>query len=266
MSDASRERIHFAYILAIMLAAIIILVTVHWGGVSDLVSYISFALTLSSLILALIAIVYSFVSNGNLLRTLGSLDNVANSLSVSTDSLKSTTDELAQEVERIPPSFQKISGQINETQEILKNIESVSLSASAGSMANQSPEDQTEIVSTESFLANCSLLGILIIHALYLAEKHKIPFDLEDFSKQTGVNFDYTQGFMVALNSARILNYTDRKGIIGSVDIRDDIGSGAAAAIKEAIAKLGSSNKESDVEISEALRDRFEKVEKVLLD
>jgi hypothetical protein len=58
-----KYKIHIGYIFSILLAAIIILVTVKWGEIPRLVELIAFALTLTSLVLALIAIAYAVYSN-----------------------------------------------------------------------------------------------------------------------------------------------------------------------------------------------------------
>ena len=69
----TKYKIHVFYILSILIAIIIILITVRWSEVPKLVDYITFALTVTSLALALLAIIYSMYSNTTLSETVSSI-------------------------------------------------------------------------------------------------------------------------------------------------------------------------------------------------
>ena len=66
-------KIHSFYILLILVSIIIGLVSVNWSQVPKLVEYITFALTVSSLILAILAIVYSVYSNSSISELMGEI-------------------------------------------------------------------------------------------------------------------------------------------------------------------------------------------------
>jgi len=56
------KELHYRYIVSYLLAAIILLVALAYYNVPDLVDKFSFALTLSSLLLAILAIFYTIIS------------------------------------------------------------------------------------------------------------------------------------------------------------------------------------------------------------
>ena len=55
-----KAKIHVTYIISILIIVIILLLTIRWGHISELVQLIGFAVTLTSLVAGLIAIIYSF--------------------------------------------------------------------------------------------------------------------------------------------------------------------------------------------------------------
>ena len=69
-----KHKAHFLYIVGILLAIIIILVTYKFGDNDKLIDYLKFGLTITSLFLALIAIIYSFISNSTISNNLSTID------------------------------------------------------------------------------------------------------------------------------------------------------------------------------------------------
>jgi hypothetical protein len=72
--NAVRQRkTHEGYILFILLSILIGVLTVKWSEVPKLTEYLSFALTLASLLLAVMAIGYAIYSNQGLATNLAAL-------------------------------------------------------------------------------------------------------------------------------------------------------------------------------------------------
>ena len=67
-------KIHTGYVFFILIAIIIGLVTVKWSEIPKLVDYLTFALTATSLALAVLAIVYAMYSNTSFSQTISTLD------------------------------------------------------------------------------------------------------------------------------------------------------------------------------------------------
>src|SRR5260370_22281367 len=102
--DAVRLRkTHEGYILFILLSILIGVLTVKWSDVPTLTVALSFALTLASLLLAVLAIGYAIYSNQGLETNLASLVSsitdvreIASSLSVSSKTLSTDMQSLSQ--------------------------------------------------------------------------------------------------------------------------------------------------------------------------
>jgi hypothetical protein len=121
------SKIHVAYILGILLAVIVILVTVKWHGIGDLVGYFSFALTLASLILAVLATAYAIYSNASLASVLGQLTASSGSLALTSGKLEASTSELSAKVAGIPGSLEGISQEVREINVLLKDLSEKSM-------------------------------------------------------------------------------------------------------------------------------------------
>jgi len=59
-------KIHFFYCILILVIAIIAIATDRWTAQKDFTAYLSNAATMTSLLLGLVAIFYSFISNDGL--------------------------------------------------------------------------------------------------------------------------------------------------------------------------------------------------------
>lgn len=79
--------IHFFYVTLILVMIIIVLVTHKWTGISDFREYLNVGATATSLVLGILAIIYSFVSNGNQSGVLGAVEAAAATASTSVDKI-----------------------------------------------------------------------------------------------------------------------------------------------------------------------------------
>jgi Na+/H+-translocating membrane pyrophosphatase len=76
----SKLKIHLCWIIAVLTIIIIILISVDWNGVKDLAGILNFALGLTSLVLAVVAIVYGFVANNAFAGTVSKIESAASDI------------------------------------------------------------------------------------------------------------------------------------------------------------------------------------------
>ena len=76
-NDAERIALHFKYCALILVMIIVAVATDRWTAQKDFTAYLSNAATMTSLVLGLVAIFYSFISNDSLSKSLGSITTVA---------------------------------------------------------------------------------------------------------------------------------------------------------------------------------------------
>ena len=70
--------VHYRYWILILVLIVIAIATDRWTGKEGFTDYLSNAATMTSLLLGLVAIIYSFVSNSTISSSLGSINSVSN--------------------------------------------------------------------------------------------------------------------------------------------------------------------------------------------
>lgn len=115
--------IHGFYIISFLVIVIIFLLAKSLHKDIDAVQFISFAATLSSLILAVIAIIYSIISNGQFSSSISKMSDsaeVIGSLSKNVDITISSVKESTEDMKSFVSSF---SQKVEELYPLLKNIQ-----------------------------------------------------------------------------------------------------------------------------------------------
>jgi ABC-type multidrug transport system fused ATPase/permease subunit len=223
MNDNTRlhYRYNLCYITSILLLAIVALLTVKWGSIPELVSLFSFGLTLTSLFLALIAIIYSMVSNISFSQHVGALQNAAASVSDSTEALAETTADLKAKVAELPGVIQRVGDRIEKSQREL--MQQVAGSAQQGQQP-ATPQAKPTLPLVASFVKTASLSGTAILYACQIAATKKLPMNLEDLTAKTGlVKFLYAQGFLVACSACGLLDYNEKDWMLNVVSLHESL-------------------------------------------
>jgi len=221
-SDEKSWNIHLRYIIFMLAAVIVVLVAVKWSQIPQLVEYITFALTLTSLVLAVLAIVYAFFSNSSLTQALGSLMHVSGQVSDSAQDLSEATQRLEKDLQMIPSRFATVEEKIEATHEML----AAQLDSTSQGVAETSDMFTEEFVA--EFLRRSSLLGLLIMRFCYGAEKSGGAFTMEQVSEKIPVfTRDYFWAFSVALVSMGLLDYKKTDEIVSSMRINEKLAEGA---------------------------------------
>ena len=194
--NKNTQKIHFLYIISILIFIIIYLFSSNFADQEMLVDYISFALTITSLFLALISIIYAFYSNMSLSQTLSQLNNASQKVDETSNILSFTTEKLNQQIENIPIILKKLEGKLDNTHFLVSEVYNKGISNEEIANTNI-PKDIFE-----KFYNYSSLSGLLALYAINLSFKHKKKFkliDLEDIIP--AIEESYTNGFLVACSS-----------------------------------------------------------------
>lgn len=112
--------IHALWMIGVLLLIIAALLIRSPGG-NIIAEYFAFATSIASLVLAIVAIFHSVVSNQSFSETIGSLRTSAESVQTAARNIADTSAILSEqsermigEVSRLPPAFQELSEKINE--------------------------------------------------------------------------------------------------------------------------------------------------------
>jgi hypothetical protein len=121
MDDPNSLRIlhlkyNFAYITLILLAILLAVIAHKWTPQPRFTEYLSNAATLASLLLALVAIVYSFISSESISKSLGQISLISRDVRASRDEVHEfieTAKEINLQVEEGVDQFQRASEQVS---------------------------------------------------------------------------------------------------------------------------------------------------------
>ncbi len=246
------SKTHFYYVVSILLTTIILLITAKFGSDQNLVNYISFALTLTSLILALVSIIYSFYSNSSFSENISTLNNATTSMTQTSAKLMDITALLNNKLDELPVLIKGIEGKIDVTYEYLEK------SYTGGQSPTNTVELQTLFANNVVgyFMTNTSVSGLLLLYALTLSETFSKPFQLADICEKVDVfEIQYCYGFIIASSSFGLFNMKDENGYYIITNMYHDVRSQIKHKV-EIIADIDAREKENTL-----LKDQIKKIE-----
>lgn len=201
MPQTSNAWLHYRYWIGILIAVAIGLAALAFAKVQDVGTYLNFALTIGSLLLSGLAIVYAFVSNGSLAQNLGALDNASRAVVESAATVQTVTARLSEQVETIPKELSSMGAKM-ETLAMLAAPKQSTETPTPGSAAGADPS---------TLLTQSPFAGMIMIYALTTAHALAKPIDLEAMSALEGIPLPsmFPWGFTSALNAADYIELAD---------------------------------------------------------
>lgn len=204
---SENSRVHVLYISGILVFLIIELVTyicIQNDTCSNIMPYISFAATLSSLILSIVAIIYSIVTNNKGDDVFVKIEDRTKDLVKETEKFQSVATQLIKELSTIKSGMTNIQSIAEETNQQLKVIQN----------SNSISPDRKKINEDEEYIKNSILYGSLIgnagLLACYYSQKYNKPFKSTELFKN---NSEYVYGYIIAYSTLFVIN----------VEIVDDV-------------------------------------------
>lgn len=240
-------KIHFNYCAFIATMVIILLATEKWSSSQGFTTYLSNAATMTSLLLGVVAIFYSFISNDGMSRSLGSISTVTTevrevrgdiqkfseqtkiSVEAAVDNnnlVRSASDKLSEAMTSLDITLQAISSQ----NEALKDLVTIlptridQLETKFGDVAKgilekpvhqQDPPEEIKIPDeiVENFLEYSTFSQNLFSIACVLSYETGKPLDLLEFCKV--VEWNGVNQFMGFLSCMHVMQLCTRHPIPG---------------------------------------------------
>lgn len=216
--DTKRElhyKYNFFYLTSILLIVIITLITVKLGRNEDLVKYFSFGLTLTSLFLALIAIVYAIISNTTFSQHLGTLRDVTQTVVNASESMSKMNSTLDSKIAEIPSLIHNVESKLDETQKDIKeSLAQRSQVEEVPSVTKSVENESNKATFISSFLELSSFYGLLALYTAQIAYRTKKPFDILKVWTNETIDSNYGFAYIVASSSAGILSHTSKDSMI----------------------------------------------------
>jgi hypothetical protein len=225
---------HVFYIIGILVAIIIMLVSVKWVKVDDLVKIITFALTLTSLVLALLAIIYAIFTNSKSIEHITTLTDTNKSVSQTSEHISEITRELSAKIDSIPSAIDTVKAETFKNRKIMQEL--IDTSEERSSRVRPSNDDNSEVEEeinkeiVEDIVHYSAFTGQLALYACSLSNSNTIMFSLSDVF---GSKAKYVMGYIIAIRSIGFIDFIIKSGIV-TVTYVDEL---ISKSIKNAIVK-----------------------------
>jgi hypothetical protein len=201
--------LHYKYWLAILSGILIILISVKFGNNPTLVDYIAFAATLAGLLLSVIAIFYSFVTNNSSSSNLSELSGVSKAIAEVSGELKASAREISLRLTEMPQHFDGLTKHLDTRLDNVTAAMTASFSQNSDRQGNMGTTQTNLRPQIDSFLQRSSDVGFL---ALLIAQK----------SFQTGkkVNLRPLREIFHYIRPEYCIGYLVSVGCVGYLNVR----------------------------------------------
>lgn len=231
-------RLHFIYVACILTGLVILVATFEWTTLPKFTDYLTAAGTMVSIVLGVLAIIYSFVSGDSISRSLGSVTSAADQLAAARQefadvvdvaaNLETTSKQSSTELNSVLALLRSqvnqltdVSSQISESNaEIAKTLGTMparfdkidkhfeeSLKGVKKQEVELSDHVDTNKVLARKMLKNASVYGTIFFYACARSVETGISFTFD--VAPLGGDQEYVFGYMYASYSAGILEYDD---------------------------------------------------------
>ncbi|MDI5986428.1 hypothetical protein QLQ85_16670 [Halomonas sp. M4R5S39] len=253
--ESSNYKIHSTYAIVILSAIIVGLVSVKWSEVPRLYEYINFALTMSSLILAILAIVYALHSSGTLFKTLDKIEGSAESIKTISSDISESNNELRKEVERIPSAITSVDKKLDDSQQLIRRLSEESFFTP--SSGDKEKHDISEGL-VKRYIEKSPLLGCDALLVVIIMYKEEVVADLDQLLSKVGNDFSsrYMFAYIISAESMGLISFEhiEMTGRIKLTFVNNALMENVERIHSEKYQALSKSLKES------GRQDRYEKV------
>lgn len=209
-------KVHMYYISGLLIFIIIELITyvcVNNDNTDQIVGYISFASTISSLFLSVVAIIYAIVSNNQGEAQYQKIDGASDRISTSVDRFSSMSENLSQKIMYIISELEEVKRITNDNKNNLDNyIKQQSNEQHVNVLREQitdkkfgnyeSPARLIEAI-IDGYINAGSYFGNIVLLACVFSYKKKRPFSTEEIS----VDFSkYFYAYIIASTALGIIS------------------------------------------------------------
>lgn len=188
--------------------------TYYYCGDNEIVKLISFAGTLASIILSVIAIFMTILSNdslGSLLNNVSSVSDSLKQLPMSIDEsvkklnnassmIETSVNEMRDNLHRLETKIMHVDDEISETKAKIDDLKE----KSSSKQENTSSQDSGNKQVVTDVISNSSYFGLILMYSICMAASRETTFKLSDLSRISRCTEEYMYGYAVALSTAGI--------------------------------------------------------------
>lgn len=229
-----KRELHYKYGISYLVAIIVALLAFGLFDVPSLVDKISFALTIASLVLAVVAIIYTFLAANKQDTQLASLIETHHSISVAAAEIQQAAGALLGHVSAIPTRLELMTAKID--------------SLTQPEAARLLPNGATPISSIEQsdkrfkrFLGGLPFGAMSILYAFYIANQKGRVLTESTMAAWSPMSFHFAFGVLSGAEAAEFIEFKFHKDEIIPISCSDDLKRNIKAYLTE-IADIVSSD------------------------
>jgi len=197
------KEIHYRYAISYLLSTIILLVALAYYDVPNLVDKFSFALTLSSLLLAILAIFYTIISANKQDSQFSKILEATSKLGISVTDISEASTAISKLTKDIPTHFETINSRIGDIQDTYKSLSEIENKREFDSKDKENPEE----VSFKKVLAPLHFNGMAVLYWFTVASFKSKSIDYSEFQEFEMANIDYAIGFLNAFEATGLIDF-----------------------------------------------------------
>lgn len=205
-NDPKCRMLHTYYISGFLIVIVVELVSyicVSNDNAANLINYISFASTLSSLLLSIVAIIYAIVSNNKGENQYAKIDSASDRISKSVDLFSKTSDNLTNDINTILSKLDDLKKNVNRTNDFLLNSNT---SSSENSIETQKKDGKIVVNSLiDGYINSGSFTGNLALLACVYSYETKIPVLTKNFIFDGYDSSNYVFGYIIASSALGVI-------------------------------------------------------------
>lgn len=256
-----KGKVHIYYISGLLIFIIIELITyvcVNNNNTDQIVGYISFASTISSLFLSVVAIIYAIVSNNQGEAQYQKIDGASDRISISVDKFSLMSESLSGSIDSILSKLDEIKVISSETKNaVSQNNQKRSTNSSSAPVKIDEKNTKLMQMLVERYVKAGSFYGNIVLLACILSNETKLRFKTSDIVPDSSA---YLYGYIIASTALGVVttHVDDNYIIVDSVSpflLKEML----LKDIKEYIEKSESGQKEFNENIFEKVKKLFEK-------
>lgn len=246
-------RIHFSYVIGILVGLLVLVSTDRWTGQQNFTEFLTNAATMTSLVLGLVAIFYSFISNDGLSKSLGNISKVSEDITATRQSLAGVMDKStelvegsrasAAELRDISRSLDTRIGSLRDTMaEFKAQNETMNeslgiipqrfdqleakMSEASSTPVKQSPPSSDNLresskLADKSF-QQLSVAGAFAVYGAVLSHRMNKALHINEYQAATAISSaTYMHGVLMTLSAVNLLNSSPVKGELRTLNIID---------------------------------------------
>lgn len=255
-----KGKVHIYYISGLLTFIIIELITyvcVNNNNTDQIVGYISFASTISSLFLSVVAIIYAIVSNNQGEAQYQKIDGASDRISISVDKFSLMSESLSGSIDSILSKLDEIKVISSETKNAVSQNSQKRIDSDSAPVEIDEKDHKLMQMLVKRYVNVGSFYGNIVLLACILSNETKLRFKTSDIIPGSS---DYLYGYIIASTALGVVttHVDDNYIIVDSVSpflLKEML----LKDIKEYIEKSESGQKEFNENIFEKVKKLFEK-------